>query len=112
MLEQAFIIAFIVYFLKATTWKGMIFHSFKERLETLPSLIRMPLFECPVCMTPWWGVAVYLAAHYAGINEFQELSVPRLIFAVLTASGINTVVLIINKIYDDLPHEKINKDKE
>lgn len=102
MLEQAFIIAFIVYFIKATTWKGMIFYDIKEKLTNLPSYIRKPFFECPVCMTPWWGVVVYLVAHYSGLHEFHELTIARLIFTVLISSGINTVILIINKIYDKI----------
>jgi len=102
MLEQAFIIAFIVYFIKATTWKGMIFYRPKEKLVGLPSFIRKPFFECPVCMTPWWGIAVYLLAHYSGIREFEVLTVARLLFTVLVSSGINTVILLINKIYDQM----------
>lgn len=102
MLTQAFIIAFIVYFLKATTWKGMIFYQPKERLEKLPYFIRMPFFECPICMTPWWGLVVYLIAHFVGIEEFKELNLARLIFTIAVASGINTVILIFNKIYDKM----------
>lgn len=102
MLTQAFIIAFIVYFLKATTWKGMIFHQPKERLEKLPYFIRMPFIECPICMTPWWGLVVYIIAHYAGLPEFEELTFFNVLFTVAVASGINTVILIINKIYDKL----------
>lgn len=102
MIEQAFIIAFIVYFLKATTWKGMIFYQPKEKLKWLPSFIRKPFFECPICMTPWWGIVVYLLAHFSDLPEFEELSLARLIFTVLVSSGINTVILLINKIYDQL----------
>ena len=102
MLATAFIISFIVYFLNATTWKGMIFYSLTEKLEHWPEFIRKPLFECPVCMTPWWGTVIYLTGHYIGLPEFAELTIQRLIFTVLTASGINTVVLIFNKIYDTL----------
>ena len=36
MLHTAFIIAFIVYFIKATTWKGMIFHGLIEKLSWMP----------------------------------------------------------------------------
>jgi hypothetical protein len=102
MLETAFIIAFIVYFIKATTWKGMIFHSLTEKLEGLPEFIRKPLFECPVCMTPWWGIIIYLTGHYAGLPEFFTISIQRLIFTVFVAAGINTIFLILNKIYDTL----------
>jgi hypothetical protein len=100
MLGPAFIIAFIVYFIKASTWRGMILYGIKERLCDLPEFIKKPLFDCPVCMTPWWGTAIYVAGHFGGIVEFEKLSVIRLLFTVFVASGINTIFLIINKFYD------------
>lgn len=107
MLYSAFIIAFIVYFIKATTWKGMIFYEVTQKWEHWPEAIRKPLYECPVCMTPWWGVLIYLAGYYAGLPEFSELTFQRVIFTVFTAAGINTVFLIFNKIYDTLfTHDK------
>ncbi len=88
----------------------MIFHGIIERLEWLPKKLKKPLFECPVCMTPWWGVAIYLIGHFAGLEEFDELSFRRLIFTVFAAAGINTLFLILNKIYDTLAtHEKEEK---
>jgi hypothetical protein len=105
MLQQAFIIAFIVYFIKATTWKGMIFYRPKEKLKGLPSFIRKPVYECPICMTPWWGVVVYLAGYFSGLEEFGQLSFARVFFTVLVSSGINTVILLINKIYDQMGEE-------
>jgi len=80
----------------------MIFHRFCSRLERLPEKIKMPLFECPVCMTPWWGTAIYLTAYFTHLPEFAELSVQRLIFTVFIVAGINTIFLFINKIYDTL----------
>ena len=107
MIQEALIIAFIVYFIKATTWKGMIFHEVCNKLEKWPEVIRKPLYECPVCMTPWWGVLIYLAGHFTGLPEFSLLSIQRVIFTVFTAAGINTIFLIINKIFDTLfTHDK------
>ncbi len=111
MLTAAFIIAFIVYFIKATTWRGMIFHNVSERLKWLPKKLRKPLFECPICMTPWWGVALYLIGHYAGLQEFAELSFRRLLFTVFVAAGINTFFLILNKIYDTLATHEASQAK-
>lgn len=102
MLESALIVAFIVYFLKATTWKGMIFYELTEKLEHWPEFVRKPLYECPVCMTPWWGIVIYFLGYLAGLPEFADISFQRILFTVFTASGINTVFLILNKIYDTL----------
>ena len=102
MVSTAFIIAFIVYFIKATTWKGMIFHEITNKIELWPEFIRKPLYECPICMTPWWGLIIYLIGHYSGLQEFGDLSIARVVFTILVASGINTIFLLINKIYDTL----------
>jgi hypothetical protein len=58
-------------------------------------------------MTPWWGVIIYLVGHYSNLPEFADLTIQRLIFTVFIAAGINTIFLIINKIYDTLfTHEE------
>ncbi len=107
MLESAFVIAFIVYFIKATTWKGMIFYEITQKWESWPEFVRKPLYECPVCMTPWWGVVIYLVGHYTKLPEFSELTIQRVIFTLFTAAGINTIFLVLNKIYDTLfTHDK------
>lgn len=106
MLEASFIIAFMVYFLKATTWKGMIFNKIKVKFNHWPGWIRKPLFQCPVCMTPWWGAVIYLIAFYAGLTEFSELSLVRIIYTLFTASGINAAFLTIFKIYDKHFHSE------
>lgn len=106
MLEPAFIVAFIVYFIRATLWKGMIFYYIKKKLSFLPSYIRKPLYECPVCMTPWWGTVIYLIAHFSELPGFKYLSLPFLIFTVFTASGIITVFVVLYKIYKNLSQEE------
>ena len=85
----------------------MIFHELSEKLESWPEGLRKPLYECPICMTPWWGIIIYLVGHYVGMHEFSELTIQRILFTVFTAAGINTIFLIINKIYDTLfTHDK------
>ena len=85
----------------------MIFHALSEKLESWPEVVRKPLYECPICMTPWWGIIIYLVGHYAGMPEFSELTIQRILFTVFTAAGINTIFLIINRIYDTLfTHDK------
>jgi hypothetical protein len=102
MLTAALIIALMVYFIKSTTWKGMIFHPLAERCKNWPEKLRKPIFECPICMTPWWGTIIYLVGHYLDLREFSVLSVGRIVFTVFVAAGINTIFLMVNKIYDTL----------
>ena len=110
MLTAAFIIAFMVYFIKSTTWKGMIFYPIAQKLhDALPEKLRKPLFECPICMTPWWGIVIYIIGHYTDLPEFGELTFQRVIFTVFTAAGINTILLIVNKMYDTMHAEEEKK---
>lgn len=84
----------------------MIFYPIAQKLRNaLPEKLRKPLYECPICMTPWWGVLIYLIGHYAGLSEFEELRFWRVIFTVFTAAGINTILLIVNKMYDTMNEE-------
>jgi len=110
MLNTAFIIAFMVYFVKATTWKGMIFHNICNTLEGIPEKIKKPLYDCPICMTPWWGTLIYIIGHYTHLPQFEVLSFPQVIFTIFTAGGINTIVLVFNHIYDIMHKQQEEKE--
>jgi hypothetical protein len=102
MIENAILISFLVYFLKVTTWEGMIFEkvgAFTERV--LGEYWNKPVLGCPICMTPWWGSGVYLAAHFLGIPGFEDARVQMIVMTVLVAAGFSSVVLMFNKMYDE-----------
>lgn len=101
MLQIALIIALIVYFIKVTTWPGMIFEKAGIWSEkTFGEYLNKPLLGCPVCMTPWWGTIIYLIGHYTGIAEFSILTPQHLVFTLFTAAGMNAFGLMFNKEYD------------
>jgi hypothetical protein len=97
ILEAAFTISFIIIFINATTWKGMIFNKLTKKLKNLPVFIRKPLIECPICMTPWWGTLIFLIGYFT-ISEFGSYSIFHWFFIVFAASGITTMLSFLGKI--------------
>lgn len=92
MIETALIIAFVVLFLHATTWEGMVFQIVAEKLHTLPEWMKKPLYDCPICMAPWWGSVILLLMCLHSGDWLDPLSWLLLVFA---AGGINTVLIHI-----------------
>lgn len=85
MLYSAFVIAFVVWFIHACTWEGMIFSGIAQRLWTLPTWLKKPLYDCPICMAPWWGMLILiLQGNPPCLNA---------LIAVCIAGGINAVIV-------------------
>ena len=92
MIETSFIVALSVLFIHATTWEGMIFRSVYEQLKHLPDWIKKPLYDCPICMAPWWGALMMLTFHLVTGVWRKILGWLLILFA---AGGINTVLIYI-----------------
>lgn len=87
MIEQSIIVALIVLSIHYTLQPGEIFGRLGDWLERkLPKAIHKPVFDCNVCMTMWYGSAIYWAIWGAGWLEW--------LIVVITAMGIN---ILINK---------------
>ena len=72
---NAFIIALIVMFIKATFWPGMIFEKVGTFFENLlGEYWSKPVTGCNICMTPYYGTILYLAFNYFGLESFSEIS--------------------------------------
>lgn len=93
MIEKSFILALIVLFLHACTWKGMIFSFVAENLKDLPDFIKKPLYDCPICMTLWWGALINWIGNIS--NIWQSHNPVELGFILFAAAGINTVLIYI-----------------
>lgn len=94
MLEQSTIIALLVLSIWYTLQEGEIFHGLAMFMEKYtPSAIHPALFECNVCMTPWYGSVLYVLIY--GISWQWPV-------VVITAMGINAAV---NKL---TPKDEIN----
>lgn len=84
MIERAFIIAMLVLSIWYTMKEGEIFESLGLWFEkNLPKAIHPPVFECPVCMSPWYGSALYVIIF--GVNWWWPV-------VVITAMGINAAL--------------------
>jgi hypothetical protein len=84
MISQSLIIALIVLAIHYTMQEGEIFSALGRFFErNLPHKIHPALFECNVCMTPWYGSVTYIAVW--GINWQWPV-------VVIAAMGFNIVI--------------------
>lgn len=84
MLEQSTIIALLVLSIWYTYQEGEIFHGLAMFMEKyMPAAIHPALFECNVCMTPWYGSVLYVVIY--GISWQWPV-------VVITAMGINAAI--------------------
>ena len=125
MILNALIIALMVYFIKATTWKGHIFEWVDDLFECIltPENYRRgkifkgefippdsdhckrngkglykPIIGCNMCMTPWWGFLIYSIAHWKNIPGFEVYAFWRIIFTLFIAGGFAAILLLLGKL--------------
>lgn len=90
MLEHAFIIALLVLAIWYTMSEGEIFAGLGRWFENnTPSFMHQPLFDCNICMTPYYGSLLYIFIY--GINWEWPI-------VVICAMGVN---VMINKLSPD-----------
>jgi hypothetical protein len=79
------------------SWEGMIFYKAGcKAKEFLPQWFYKPLFDCMVCMTPYWGLLFWLID--AGLPTWH------IITHLLILGGVNAVIetLVETKRADEL----------
>lgn len=80
---RAVIIAFSVMAVWATMLDGNIFEKVRWYGDRrLTQKFQKPLYDCPICMVPWWGTPIYCL-----FWEFQPANWAAII---LIAMGLNT----------------------
>lgn len=85
MIEQSLFVSLSVLAVWATMWYEGIFEFVRLWGERrLPMKLQKPIFECPVCMTPWWGGIIYFL--HSGLTEEMP-------WVLLMAMGWNTLVV-------------------
>lgn len=90
MIATIFTISFIVLFIHATTWEGMINGWVSNLCDNWPEWIKKPLYDCPICMCPWWGsLILYFMGSHIGVLEW--------ILTVFAAGGVNTVIVNLSR---------------
>lgn len=91
MIEAAFIIALVVLFIHVTTWEGMINNWVHGIFWYAPTWIKKPLFDCPICMSIWWGAVIIIAGEFFG--HWQCHGFFNEVIILFAAGGINTVLI-------------------
>lgn len=117
ILTNAAIIAAATTFLHVCTWQGMIFGKPAAAMrEILPEWLTKPLFDCPVCMAPWWGVYILLGLRLLDLDPTEGHIWPETVLfwllSVSAAGGLNVVTLIISKWYENLHEESENREPQ
>lgn len=81
-----FQLSFIVFAIWYTMQDGEIFGALGHLFSRLPQVFHNPLYDCPVCMTPWYGtpIAIFLFHVYDPI---------QIILIVIPAMGLNAIIL-------------------
>lgn len=89
MIEHALIISLTVLFWHACFWPGMVFGFIPELIpELLPKQIRKPLYDCVVCMTPWYGTLICIIFN----NQLHVDSLLEFVLTIFIAAGINVLI--------------------
>lgn len=88
MIGTAFTISLLVLSIHYTMQEGEIFGGLGKFFENhLPYQIHPPLFDCNVCMTPWYGSIIYVLVW--GVNWQWPI-------VVIAAMGLNILYNRIN----------------
>jgi len=115
MIDKIIIISFIVFAIHYSMQEGEIFGKLGAWFErNLPEKLKQPVFDCPVCMCPWYGSIIYwLVFAPMTIESLRPIRiiVPigtwiEWIVVVIAAMGFNA---IINKMF---PAEGENNEEE
>lgn len=84
-MTEIIVIALIVFAIHYTMQDGEIFSFLGDLFNRLPRALHNPTYECPVCMTPWYGSALYWLVFHVSIIDW--------IVTVIAAMGLNAVIL-------------------
>lgn len=93
MLEQVCIISLMVWAVFTVFQETMIFGFCRQWLDRLPEIIRRPLYDCVICMTPWWGTAAYWI--------FFGHSIVDWVITFIAATGLTSFLLMLLNAGDD-----------
>lgn len=93
MLSKILIVSFMVWAVYASMREGMIFGKVQVWFSNLRVSIKKPLFDCVVCMAPWWGTAAYWLIWG---NDWKES-----LICAIGAMGINSIITFLIPNIDD-----------
>lgn len=86
-MQTVFITSFIVLAIWFALQKGEVFGFVGDWMyKHVPALFHKPLFDCPVCMTPYYGTLIYALLPGPFVVRFWW-------WAVLAAMGFNVIIV-------------------
>ena len=99
MIITSFIISFIVIAIHLTFQAGEIFQ-FVSRWgkKHIKGKWQKPVFSCPICMTPWYGIPVYFIGHFTNLQPFHDIRIQVIAFAMVISIGITTVYVNVKQV--------------
>lgn len=99
----AFSLALMVYFIKASTWKGQIFEVVDRYLRRyIPEKLYKPLIGCNLCMTFWHSWYIYYIGHFTHVLGFEDIRAQQMLFTIFIACGFAALFMIFGKVQEDL----------
>lgn len=85
MIEKVIIISLIVFAIHYTMQHGEIFGFLGDWFnKALPSSIHGPVYDCVVCMAPWYGSIIYWMVWRVRVIEW--------LIVVIAAMGLNAII--------------------
>jgi hypothetical protein len=88
-------ISLVILFMHATTWDGHIFEFVRNWIDEKKKISK-PVYNCPICMTPWYGTLLYLLLfRFSFLDWF---------FTIGTAAGFSVIYVLLIEIKDNGKH--------
>ena len=85
MIERMIVIALLVDAIHYTLQHGEIFGGLGDWFhDHLPEAVHAPVFDCNVCMTPWYGSGLYWLIWNGSVKEWA--------IVIITAMGLNAIL--------------------
>jgi hypothetical protein len=85
-MEVSIIISCIVFAVWYTMLKGEIFGKLGAWLDKhVPEKLKGPIFDCPVCMVPWYGSIIYWLVWDSDVETW--------LVRILTSMGLNVIIV-------------------
>lgn len=92
MLEKSLIIALLVLSIHYTMQEEQIFEKLGDWFErVLPEAIHKPVFDCPVCMAPWYGSILFWLIPWPKLFIIPN-TIEQWLVCIIVAMGFNIVI--------------------
>lgn len=113
-----FIIAMLVLFFHACTWDKQIFAGIRKLINE-KSQISKPIYNCPICMSPYYGIPIYylisitpIIGNSISISDWNFIQFLQSILSIGVAAGFSVFSVIAIYIKDYCKSRTRKRDDE